>query len=387
MTKPIYRHEERVPAFSKFFLEEAVAKLAKTAEKLGWQPLELETSEIYTAKEKGEFGFETIAHYFDYTIYGEAPRLAGGWKFVASLEHTEEGAIVKLAPDFFGDETKYASTEPRCEHCGLKRSRSKTIIIESKTGERKQIGSTCLKDFLGHSVPSVWRFLDSLEALDDEFDEFKKSKAPSHPVGLFLAVTVAVIEEFGWVSKSQAIDTQRATVWVVQDILSGKVNSKRFPITAEHHAKAVEVIKWVEEVPADSTYIDNLKIAVKTGATDKHSGLIVSAVEAHRRATQVEATKEIKATVEKVPAPLGKVTVEGTVTSYYVKNTDYGARFVFTVLDDRGFTVWGSVPKGLEPEVGDKVRFIAEITGISSEDPSFGFFKRPTKAEKLSPVG
>jgi hypothetical protein len=387
MTKQIYRHEEKVPAFSKFFLEEAIAKLAKTAERLGWQPLELVTSEIYTVVGRNEIGFETIGHFFDYTIYGEAPRLAGGWKFVASLEHTEAGTIVKLAPDFYGDETQYASAEPRCEHCSLKRSRLKTIIIESETGERKQIGSTCLKDFLGHSVPSVWSFLASLESLEDEYEEFKTSKAPLHSVVSFLAVTVATIEEFGWVSKAQAELNKKATVWVVEDILSGKVNSKRFPITAEHHAKAVEVIKWLEATPADSTYISNLKIAVQLGTVDKHAGLVASAVEAHRKATEAEATKELKAKVEKTPAPLGKVTIEGTVTSAYIKDTDYGSRFVFTVLDDKGFTVWGSVPKGLFPTAGDKVRFTAEITAVSNEDPTFGFFKRPSKAEILATVG
>jgi hypothetical protein len=52
-----------------------------------------------------------------------------------------------------------------------------------------------------------------------------------------------------------------------------------------------------------------------------------------------------------------------------------------TVRDDRGFLVWGSVPAALGGiEQGDRVQFNATVTK-SDRDETFGFFKRPTKAQ------
>lgn len=61
------------------------------------------------------------------------------------------------------------------------------------------------------------------------------------------------------------------------------------------------------------------------------------------------------------------------------------------VLDDRGFKVWGTVPAALErdehggmtvgtiAEKGDRVTFTARLEP-SSDDETFGFFKRPRRS-------
>jgi len=85
----------------------------------------------------------------------------------------------------------------------------------------------------------------------------------------------------------------------------------------------------------------------------------------------------------RVPCPIGRVTVIGKVVSTDAKDTDYGTRYVMTVRDDRGFTVWGSQPSSLYPEVGDRIEFTASVER-SDRDECFGFFKRPTKARIIS---
>ena len=61
------------------------------------------------------------------------------------------------------------------------------------------------------------------------------------------------------------------------------------------------------------------------------------------------------------------------------------------VRDDRGFKLWGTVPASLgyselgehSLTKGDRISFTATLEQ-SNDDPKFGFFKRPTKAELIS---
>jgi len=55
------------------------------------------------------------------------------------------------------------------------------------------------------------------------------------------------------------------------------------------------------------------------------------------------------------------------------------------VEEERGFKLWGSVPRSLLGETelkGQKITFTATVEQ-SHEEPKFGFFKRPTKASIL----
>ncbi len=84
--------------------------------------------------------------------------------------------------------------------------------------------------------------------------------------------------------------------------------------------------------------------------------------------------------------PEGKVEIVGTVVKIATQENAYGVREVWTVKDDRGFLVWGTIPTIALDEVegkGDRVQFVATITR-SDRDEKFGFAKRPRNAEVLS---
>lgn len=83
--------------------------------------------------------------------------------------------------------------------------------------------------------------------------------------------------------------------------------------------------------------------------------------------------------------PTGRVTVEGTVLTIKVQDGPYGSVVKMLVKHESGYKVWGTVPSGLNPEKGDKVRFTAMVEK-SKDDPKFGFYKRPTKAMLLAPA-
>lgn len=79
----------------------------------------------------------------------------------------------------------------------------------------------------------------------------------------------------------------------------------------------------------------------------------------------------------------GRVVITGEVLAFKWQSSEYGDTLKMLVQDDRGFRVWGSVPKSLDDaERNSRVSFTATVQK-SNRDSKFGFFKRPSKAEVL----
>jgi len=99
-----------------------------------------------------------------------------------------------------------------------------------------------------------------------------------------------------------------------------------------------------------------------------------------REAARIEKEKE-KAIYEAAePVPTGRVAITGTVLGTKAQDTQFGTVYKMLVQDDKGFKVWGSIPNSLPNPKGRTVTFMAAVEP-SKDDPKFGFFKRPTKAE------
>lgn len=84
------------------------------------------------------------------------------------------------------------------------------------------------------------------------------------------------------------------------------------------------------------------------------------------------------------PCPEGRVEITGTLLAVKTVPNAWGGALRCLVRDDRGFKVWGSLPYALSrAEPGDRLTFTAAVTP-ADDDPKFGFFKRPTKAQLLT---
>lgn len=95
-----------------------------------------------------------------------------------------------------------------------------------------------------------------------------------------------------------------------------------------------------------------------------------------------EAAAIAAGTIEAVPATDKRIQITGEVISQRTQESQFGTQFRMLVKDDRGFKVWGTEPSSINPVVGSRVTFIAKVER-SNDDPQFGFFSRPTKAEVL----
>jgi len=88
---------------------------------------------------------------FAVTVEGSAPKFAG-WSFLATLAHTPDGNVVRSVPGFEVD-AKVREGLPCCDHCKTARNRRDTYVVRHEDGRIMQVGSTCMKDFLGHADP------------------------------------------------------------------------------------------------------------------------------------------------------------------------------------------------------------------------------------------
>lgn len=84
----------------------------------------------------------------------------------------------------------------------------------------------------------------------------------------------------------------------------------------------------------------------------------------------------------KRPVVEGRHEIQGAVLTVKVQESQFGSSLKMLVEVD-GYKVWGTVPADLYGvDRGDRVAFTATVEA-SDDDPSFGFFKRPSKARRL----
>lgn len=99
-----------------------------------------------------------------------------------------------------------------------------------------------------------------------------------------------------------------------------------------------------------------------------------------------EAAKaERDAAMVEIPEDLleGRHTFAGEVVSTKYHDTLYGSKLKVLLLDDRGFKIYGSMPAPVgHCGRGDRIQFDAAVAA-SNDDPKFGFFSRPTKAQEI----
>lgn len=289
----------RIPESNWVKLNEKLDKLNKKATKLGAVPVILK--ELSIVDEKDEKGI--VWRYYNVEVTGEAPKLKG-WSFVAVLVHTPEGNVINKVPGEPDVPEKYRTSLPTCDYC--KKDwivRRDTYLVRNDAGEYKQVGSTCLSDFLGHPDPQgIAMLAQNMMAFQNDLEEAEHDfgmREPEHiDLEHYLAMTAAVIEDRGWVSRKQAFELEgrqsTADVAVVQIIDPTRTRQRVIP-TDKHFELAKKAIKYARtELPTDNDYRQNLKVLsasdsfqIKAGA-----GTIASLIPYYKKEMEYQERKK-----------------------------------------------------------------------------------------------
>ena len=207
-----------------------------------------------------------------------------GWILAGTSTRTEGGNIITSFYENLPVPERFRETT-RCDHCQTKRNRTYTCILLGDYGEWKQVGSGCVKDFIGHSV-EAWDFLCHLSSSFRNFA--KEDSAGSCESSLVwdlkgvLALTFAVLRNNPYVSKKMSEETySQSTASLVVDLLHHKGNKPE--VNEEDLSKAEKTAEWMA-AGGDTEYLRNLRVISSCGYVTAHTvGRVVSAADSWRR--------------------------------------------------------------------------------------------------------
>lgn len=250
-----------------------------------------------------------------YNVYVDAEFQINNWECIATVDALPEGNIITS----FGKHeipSRFYNLGCVCEHCNTDRDRKNLYIIyNNSTGDYKQIGKSCLKDFTrGMSASFVawmmskWTELESMETYTGSYIEkyFQMEK--------ILLVMAETIRKFGYVKKydSNGDYNPQNTVdkagtfhvylygstayWTPQykREVKAEMDSVSFNPEAEQNKAYVEnALSWLKNQDEEnSNWIHNLKVLISSEYTQaKHFSILCSLFPCYDKSLEREAKR------------------------------------------------------------------------------------------------
>jgi len=306
-----------IPVWNQSRLEVKVNEINRRCHRFGWPLVTLNigearethivTNEITGAKVYYKVvEVEVIAEHIGFD----------GWRFVATLEQIGDKNVMSAVP---GESLpEYYRTAPsKCDHCGHDRHRKNTYVLAHEDGTYKQVGSTCINDFLGghdalsyaHMLASIASLFEEYGALDpDDLWEGEGGHRNSSGVDLYhyMATVATVIRVDGWMSRTKSNELGLfgvCTASTACDLMNPRFVQAMSKEKREHYAHAQEdsdkakaVIEWLRSDYFDpgmrrlSDYEWNLSAIVgEEYITWRQTGIAASAFACYDRFRGVQA--------------------------------------------------------------------------------------------------
>ena len=255
-------------------LDEKLAIFNRKAEKLGFPIASYKVIDTFTKTRKDEInGTEFVTVWKTIDLSGQTLKIEG-WEFIGALDHKSipGKTVIKGIPGVTIPE-KFRESNNCCDHCGQERNRYNTFLL-MKNGEYKRVGSTCVKDFIGHNPNNLPWFLGAFRDIEETIGSLGGSGEQLVYLDNLLAVTSAIIRGFGWVSKAkaaEAFDEISPTAVIVTGYLldvkgeQSKRLRENYPVLDEDREAAKACIAWFNEQNADNDYMHNCTALAEFG--------------------------------------------------------------------------------------------------------------------------
>jgi len=348
------------------------AKLQKKAVKLGVTQPEYVVVKEFTRSFSNhpitdeKLTFPLVIKYFEIEVQGQPPKFAG-WKFVATIEHLGEDNIIKTIPGEEDLNMKYRTDPNTCDHCHKIRSRKNTYIVRHmESGAEKRIGSSCIRDFLGHESPEhvaqMCAYLWSLIKESEEFDGFGSGIGFSWSVSAahWMTVTAAIIRTLGWKSRGQVKNESEmgmgggsATADIANEYVFGKGKSaeqlrREIPLTDEDTQTAAESLEWAKQIDPDTTsdYLNNLRVLAKReafgmGHLGLGSAMVYSYLREKNRLEEKKRLEQVTGVSEHISEVGKRVEMIVRVIGVYPKESNWGLQTIVKfIANGKDKAVW-----------------------------------------------
>lgn len=297
---------------------------------------------------------------------------ANNWEFIAKIDndlHSE--SVIRRVP---GTTTEIPETYKHvdhtvCDHCGVNRFRTCVYIIHNKvTGDFKQVGSSCLGDFIGYK--NIDAVLSMYLKFYDELQEYKEREAPvsrgfiTVDFNEFALYAYCVIKKLGYVSRKNSEELEGAKRPTADYLFDHfYCNDWQFGPCSKNPLFTREELEAMMETEDATTFAEklntfynnefmnnanaytsefwtNFKIIIKDGFV-KHNEIGYAAYAIFNYIKSTEEKKAATARVsEHVPGNVGdKVQLEVTCYAANMFENDFGVGEFVMMKDKEGRTV------------------------------------------------
>lgn len=332
-----------------------------------------------------EFHYQEIGETYE-TVHGLNGELATGrfvlveaegvaklnnWEFVATVQHESPVNVIRSFKTEYTIPERYYTAEPVCEHCGSKRRRKDTYIVRNTvTGEFKQVGKSCLKDFTGgldaSAVAQYISFFDELiKGKGIDADDF--GCCQYYPVKDVLQYAVEAANVYGYVKSYDDYGNVNgnSTKLVVCGMLSGNAEVVKqcdkdgFDFGREGNIdKVAKIVEYVSGMDMQLGYVSNLKALIcKEYCSRRDIGIICSAVACYGKEVERQARKRMQeeenATLQN--AWFGCVGDRVAVACKSCKlltswDSQYGTTYLYKFVSANGYVFTWKTNKSLDVE-------------------------------------
>ena len=294
-----------------------------------------------------------------------------GWRFIASVEHTEKGNIIDRADYSIEVPERFYSSKSVCEHCNTSRARKDTFIVMNETtGEFKQVGKSCLADFTGGlSAEAISQYYSWFnEIVKGESVDFGGGHTPYYLTLEILPYYAETIRKFGYVKAADEgystcrrgfdlyavlnkgyIFSEQTRKILLKDIERVSFDADSIEAIADTEA----ALAWLNEQTASNNYLHNLKTVVTMEyVSSKHLGILASLFASWKREiakAEEQQEKEAKTLAQrKLSSHIGEIGQRCSfdldsfelITSWI---TDYGYTYLYKMRDKTGnVLIWKS---------------------------------------------
>jgi len=362
-------------------LEKAMTKWQKKAVALECDIPHIEITKEFKMQQSSPSVFDApfSCKFIKVIITGQAPQL-DEWEVAAKVEHQKfdnhyeniiSSALTsgRIAPEviLFKPET----IAPNCQHCESKRKRKTTfLLMNNKTSEVVQIGSTCIEDFIPRASLKTLLFQFSLS---EELNRFKgnngegKDKEGSYAdLNRFISSVLFSIDNKGYVSKEDAYLTDKLKTY--HDAIM-TMSSPKFSDTP--HQCAEKVLAELNEVASNnSNFAVNLRNAMTQSkgfintnnnyACAVIAGGIKSCYESIKKKSNAVNFKD-----EFVGLIKQRTAFTLTLLEKDTLHSEYGEKTIFIFSDSQKrrvkWTCWGELPE-TEMVIGQTYTLTATIS-------------------------
>lgn len=299
-------------------------------------------------------------------IVGEAPRLQG-WELMGTLEQLPSGENVFRAVPQKSIPEQYRQADRHCDHCQADRRRKDVVLIRhTESGEFKQVGRQCVRDFFdGHDPKALMWSAERFFKIERLSSPGNIGAEEQYGIELldFLAHVAQRVRQDGFYRTRQEVKytDRQATVDMAMQCMYDRDRKRPYEAPIEQDRDvALKAMEWVRSRPVgpgSEEFMQNLRALFSIDYTNRRGiGMAGWAIKGYLKEVEKRATELQRLKVGENSGHVGTVgkreTFQLRFFGQHVFESQYGVMVVLKFLDPQGnLLVWMTAESSNYPDM------------------------------------